>query len=453
MLDDAFENPFYAGSERIITDRYSFGITYSKRLLNGGELHADATLTRHKRNATNDTFLGDYEEIFGEAPPIDELRPYLADEKLYVSSVNYTYPLGGSHRLLAGMQYSRNELDESGKYVDADISESYTSYSNKKADQFGAYLQDEFFLSENFEIVAGIRFDYHKSEDNFRGSGNVAADGLDPIEYDESTFNPRFAVKFNAAENLIFRGSFGTGFRVPYGFSEDLHLCSGSPRVYKAADLKPEKSRSLSFTVDYSLSPANLSLNLYRTDLTDAISFAEADDDVINQGYTYQWENIDDAFVMGMEIGGQLLVTDNLSATLNFAVNKSEYDHGRTDWEGTEYYEISKKISRYPETSGGVKIDFSPGKWSFIIDGDYKGTMYIDYIEAENEEDKKIKRTESFITMNAKMSYTILNGYTVYAGAKNLTDYVQEEKHTDDAAFIYAPVYGRIIYGGLKISL
>ncbi len=453
LLDDAFENPFYAGSERIITDRYSFGFGYSKNFRNGSELHADATFTRHKRNATNDTFLSDYEELIGETPPVEELRPYLADEDLYVASLNYVFPLGGTHRLLAGMQYSRNELDESGKYVDHDLAESYTSFSSKKADQFGAYLQDEFFLSGNLEMVAGIRFDYHKSKDSFRGSGNVATDGVEPIEYNESTVNPRFAMKYKAAENLILRGSFGTGFRVPYGFSEDLHLCSGSPRVYKSADLKPEKSYSYSFTADYFLSAVNLSLNLYRTDLKNAISFAEADEDIVNRGYTYQWENIDDARVMGAEIGSQFIIADNLSLAVNFAYNNSEYDHGRTDWEGTEYYEISKKISRYPETSGGLKIDYALKNWSFVLNGDYKGKMYIDYLEAENENEIKIKETESFVTLNAKASYRFPGGYTVYLGARNLTDYIQEEKHTDDAAFLYAPTYGRIIYGGLQMTL
>ncbi|MEW5702620.1 MAG: hypothetical protein AB1792_10365, partial [Candidatus Zixiibacteriota bacterium] len=42
---------------------------------------------------------------------------------------------------------------------------------------------------------------------------------------------------------------------------------------------------------------------------------------------------------------------------------------------------------------------------------------------------------------------------SVYVGARNLTGYVQPEKHTDDAAFIYAPVYGRIVYGGMKINI
>jgi outer membrane receptor for ferrienterochelin and colicins len=44
-------------------------------------------------------------------------------------------------------------------------------------------------------------------------------------------------------------------------------------------------------------------------------------------------------------------------------------------------------------------------------------------------------------------------GITLFAGAKNLLDYVQDEKHPDDAAFMYAPYTGRIIYGGVEVKL
>ena len=42
---------------------------------------------------------------------------------------------------------------------------------------------------------------------------------------------------------------------------------------------------------------------------------------------------------------------------------------------------------------------------------------------------------------------------TVYAGAKNIFSYIQDEKHTDDAAFMYAPVYGATWYVGLSVRL
>jgi len=458
LTDDLFENIFAPGTERIITDRYSLDFGYGKVFANGIELNLSTNYARHKRNATNDTFLGDYESIYGVPPPLEELRPYIANENLYVATVNFMYPLGGSHRLLFGSQYSHNKLEETGKYMivdegNPDYGKSYTSLSSKKADEVGLYFQDEYSVTSDFEVVGGLRFDYHKSEDNFHGSGDISATDFDPIEYNESCVNPRLAAKYSLTPELTLRGSFGTGFRVPYGFSEDLHLCSGSPRVYKDISLKPEKSRSFGLTLDYRTSALGLSLNLYRTDLFDRIDFSESDEEINARGYTYQWRNIDDGYSMGLEVGADFALLRDLALTLSVEFNQSEYDNPREDWLGTEWENDSKKFSRYPETSGGLKIKYTPSKWDFIIDAAYKGKMYIDLLEPANEEDIKIKETESFIIVNAKVAWSFFGRYKLYVGVKNLTDYIQEEKHVDDAAFLFAPVYGRLIYSGIEVSL
>ncbi len=458
ITDDLFENIFSAGTERIVTDRYSGELGYWKQFVSGTQLETSLSYTLHKRNATNDTFLGDYQATHDDAlPPVSELRPYIAEEDLYVGNLNIIHPLGGGHRLLAGLQVAHNNLDESGKYVVVDEEDdnygvSYTSSSSKKANDFGVYIQDEYSVTDKVELVGGVRYDYHKSEDSFHGSGNVYPDGVEPVEYDESAVNPRFALKFDATSELTFRLNVGTGFRVPYGFSEDLHLCSGSPRVYKAGNLKPEKSYSYSVSADYIIDDIDLSINLYRTELKNAISFTDADEEVTALGYDYQWKNIDDAYVMGIELGGQFGLTRNLALMADLAFNKGEYDNVREDWVGTQYEDDSKYISRYPNLDAGLKLDFSPRQWNFIVDANYKGKMYIDYF-ADGEEPTKIKKTESYVIVNAMISKTFLDTYKLYLGAKNLSDYIQEEKHADDAAFMYAPVYGRIIYGGVQVFI
>jgi len=453
LTNSQFENPFAPGTERIITDRYTGQLEYHLRLQRGTEVNTSLSVTSHKRDATNDTFLSDYEEAKGEMPPVDLLRPYIADEQLLISNLNIVQPIGGSHRLLLGAQFSHNSLEESGMYLDIDTEEPYSSTSEKSANEVGAYLQDEFKLTEQVEVVAGLRYDYHSSEDEFRGSGNVLSRDLEPLEYSESTLNPRFSIKYSATDDFTLRGSVGSGFRVPYGFSEDLHLCSGSPRVYKGGDLKPEKSLSYSINADYTTSTISASLNLYRTELSNAIGFADADSEVEDLGYTYQWENIDDAFVMGIEFNGSAAVTPELVISARFELFNGEYDNARGDWVGTEFEDISKNISRYPQTSGGVKADYSVSGWNWVVDADYKGKMYIDLTEPADPNDVIIYETESFVTMNAKVSKTILGRYKLYVGAKNITDYTQEVKHIDDAAFMYAPVYGRILYSGVEISL
>ncbi len=457
LVDDLFENIFAPGTERILTDRYSLEFGYEKSYASGLEMSISTSYVKHDRNATNDTFLGDYESVYGEMPPVEELRPYIAEEKLYGLNANFLLPLGGMNRLLFGLQYTHNNLDESGKYLvvdesDPDYGQAYTSISRKKADEIGLYVQDEIKLSSKIEAVGGLRFDYHQSTDNFHGSGDISASEFEPIEYDETTLNPRFAIKYTVAPKLTMRGSFGTGFRVPYGFSEDLHLCSGSPRVYKDLSLEPEKSRSFGLSMDYQVGNAELNLNLYRTDLFNRIDFSEASDEIRAKGYTYQWRNMDDGYSMGAEFGLNLDLARNLALAANLELNKSEYENPREDWIGTEWEDMSRKFSRYPESSGSIKIQYMPNSWDIVVDASYKGRMYIDLLEPADENDIKIKETESFVILNARIAKSLFDRYKLYVGVKNLNDYVQEEKHIDDAAFVYAPVYGRLFYSGLEIS-
>jgi outer membrane receptor for ferrienterochelin and colicins len=458
LHDDAYENPFTEGTERILTDRQEAGVRYKRQFIPGNEVNVSFSYAHHQRNATNDTYLVDYMATHGDTlPTLDEMRPYLADEELYVCNLNYVHPLFGRHRFLAGIQYSHDALEESGKYVvvdedDHNYAESYISMSEKRADEFGVYLQDEFAVSDAVEIVGGVRSDWHESEDNFRGSGKVATGGIRPVRYDESAVNPRFALKYRPLPFLTLRGSVGTGFRVPYGFSEDLHLCSGSPRVWKGGDLRPEKSASFTLSADYEARSVALSASFFRTNLQDKIAFVDADPAAESLGYTYEWMNIDDAYVQGIELTGRFALTRDLMLDADVTVNDGQYENERPDWVGTEYERDSRHVSRFPRYTAGIKANLTPSSWAFVLEGDLRGPMYIDYF-ADGEEPTKIKRTDPYLTVGAKVSRRLSERLTAFVGAKNLTGYIQPERHTDDAAFMYAPVYGRIPYAGLALDV
>ncbi|MCD4690387.1 TonB-dependent receptor, partial [bacterium] len=340
--DDVYENPFTLGTERIITDRYEGEVSLAKGLSGGRRASVSLAFSRHDRNATNDTFVGDYEEIHGELPSIELLRPYLASEDLLSANASYEQPLFGTHRLMLGAQVTYDELEESGMYMvvdeeDENYGEAYRSTSQKHATDIGVYVQDEFVLSDGLEFVLGVRYDAHSSEDDFRGSGSVAPDGVPGVEYSESSVNPRMAVRYNPIERLALRASVGTGFRVPYGFSEDLHLCSGSPRVWKGGDLQPERSVSYNISADYYGTRHAVGVALYRVDLRDKVGLVDAGSVAASRGYTYEWENVDDAFVHGVELDARCELTTALALEGYGTVSRGEYDSARADWIGTQY--------------------------------------------------------------------------------------------------------------------
>jgi outer membrane receptor for ferrienterochelin and colicins len=458
ITDDYFKNPFTDGTENITTDRYETELQYTKKIKNNAEVNFSLAYVNHQRNATNDSFLGDYMDTHQDSvPDLRIMRPYLASENTLTSTLNYNVQLGNHHHLLAGTQYYTDNLDESGMYVvvndESDFyGQPYRSVSDKKAREFGAFIQDEWAVTRKLIVVSGVRVDYHHSEEVYSADQQVFTSDFPKTNFEETTVNPRIAVKYELLPTITLRATTGTGFRAPYGFSEDLHLCSGSPRVWKSSDLKPETSVSYNFSADYYGARVRISVNLFHTRLKDKIGFIDAEPKVAALGYDYQWKNIDNAFVQGLELSVVTNLAKRLEMGVDFTLNRGKYDNAREDWLGTSYEHNSKYIPRFPATTGNVRVEYTPGTWTFTLNGNYQGTMYIDYY-SEEPDLSKIKKTNPFSLFNARVSKRLNRSKIIYAGANNIFNYTQDERHLDDAAFMYAPVFGTMIYAGMAFNI
>jgi outer membrane receptor for ferrienterochelin and colicins len=457
MDNDYYKNPLTDGTECITTDRFESELSYEKTFNNQSDINFTIAYINHNRDATNDSYLGDYMSTHGDSvPDLRNMRPYLANENSVTSTLAYGITLK-SHHILFGTQTYYNKLEESGMYVVVDegsdyLGESYRSTSNKSAIEFGIFAQDEWAVYEKLTVVPGVRFDIHNSEEEYKADRQVFENTLFPkTKFDETSINPRIALKYEVSEKITLRANVGSGFRAPYGFSEDLHLCSGSPRVWKSSDLYPETSVSYNLSADFYGKNIRVSINLFRTDLKDKIGFIDAEAEIAALGYDYQWENIDDAFVQGLELSVMANLLENLDLGIDFTYNQGEYINTREDWIGTKYENNSKYISRFPATTGSINLEYSPQAWNFSITGNYQGNMYIDYY-SEEESLSKIKKTDPFMLFNARVAKT-WHVFKLYAGVNNILNYLQDEKHLDDAAFMYAPVYGTIFYGGISIYI
>jgi len=462
MEDDYYKNPLTDGTESITTNRYESELSYHIEFKDHSDLDISLAYVNHNRDATNDSYLCDYMQTHHDSiPDLRNMRPYLAKENSFTSTLTYGRKIA-NHQLLIGTQVYNNKLEESGMYVvvnpESDyFSESYRSISQKSAIEFGIFLQDEWSVNEKFIIVPGVRLDKHNSEEKYKASKQVFETNLFPVtRFEETSVNPRIALKYDVSKRITLRANTGTGFRAPYGFSEDLHLCSGSPRIWKSSNLKPERSVSFNFSADYYGSIFRTSINLFRTDLKNKIGFINASANVSSLGYDYQWENIDNAFVQGIEASAMINLLNELELGVDFTYNQGEYDNIREDWKATPYAKISKNISRFPKTTGNIELEYNLKNWNFSLSGNYQGTMYIDYFNEDIDpvlgDQSRIKKNNPFMLFNTRVSGK-LNVFKLYAGVNNIFNYVQDEKHTDDAAFMYAPTYGTMFYGGITIEI
>jgi outer membrane receptor for ferrienterochelin and colicins len=460
---DLYRNPFSEGTESILTDRYESELSYTVPIRNNTEMVFTMGYANHKRSATSDAFLLDYKSMHNDTlPDLNDMRPYMAAEHTLTSTLSLSRRIN-SHHLMVGLQGYMSRLNESGMYVvvdpDSDFAGlAYRSEANKRAGEIGLFLQDEWHASGKLMIVPGVRFDRHISGEKYIADH----DAFENISFPETTFdqtsiNPRLAVKYNLTRNFTLRATAGTGYRAPYGFSEDLHLCSGSPRVWKSSSLEPETSVSYNLTADYYMdTKANFSVNFFRTNLQNKIEYTIADEETRALGYDYMWENVDNAFVQGVELSFQAGFLKYFRAGIDFTINKGEFTNIRDDWAETPYEEISRFIPRFPKTTGSVNLVYRTKNWNMFVTGAYQGTMYIDYFNEEVDPEagnlSRIKETDPTMVFSGGISRTFGN-WRLYCGVKNVFNTIQDEKRLDDPAFIYAPLYGRLIHAGLRIDI
>ncbi|MGC8866471.1 MAG: TonB-dependent receptor [Bacteroidales bacterium] len=458
LTDDILKNPYTPGTENIKTDRWENELQYSRKLGAATDVTTAVSWVLHQREATNDTYLNDYFSIHGVYPDVTTFRPYLADENLVYTTLSLGHTTG-AHHLLAGLQAMYDIINESGMYVNLDTLSflygmPYRSVAEKDAREWGVFLQDEWAVSEKLMLVPGLRLDNHRSSEKYLALGY---DSLFPnTRFAQYSLNPRMAVKYTINEHLVVRANIGTGYRAPFGFSEDLHLCSGSPRVWKSSKLLPEKSLSYNVSADYSSHDWALAFNIFHTRLKNKIGFVNASPEVKALGYDYEWQNIEHATVQGIEVALKYFPVKSLELYADMGINRGLYDHPRNDWKGTPWESVSRYIPRFPFVSAYLKAEYSAGRWSLNTSLNFQGTMYIDYYNSEPDpalgDMSKIKKTSPYALWNVRATYRVGN-LTFYAGVNNITGYIQDERHLDDAAFIYAPLYGRLFFGGLSFAV
>ena len=222
------------------------------------------------------------------------------------------------------MQGYFTRLRETGLYVISAEDEKtspyygvpYTSIGKKHANELGFFVQDEWNVTPKLTVVPGIRVDSHSSGEEYATSVKVSDSAFPTTKFSKTTVNPRIAIKYEVTPSLVLRANIGTGFRAPYGFSEDLiyvvvrHVCGNH--------LLGERRISYNLSADYYAKKYQFSINIFRTNLKDKIQFSPADDEVKKFGYSYQWENVDDAYVQGVELGAKANLFRNFNAGINW---------------------------------------------------------------------------------------------------------------------------------------
>lgn len=263
----------------------------------------------------------------------------------------------------------------------------------------GAFAQTEWKPNSKNNLLVGLRYDYNINH------GNI--------------ISPRLAYRFDVNKNNQFRLNLGTGFRTVYIFTEDHAALQGARDVVITEDLNPE--RSFNSVFNYILKVPNTN-HYWQFDISgfynyftnkivgdfdtdpNKIIYSNLDGNAVTRGVSL---NVDYTNSMPLKV--------NLGVTyMNVFLNERN---------STDEFEITEQIFA-PRWSGNYLVSYTsaPIMMTFDLTGSYYGPMRLPILP----NDFRPEYSPFYTTLNLKITKKMRHGVSLYAGLRNILNFVPE---------------------------
>lgn len=379
----------------------------------------------------------------------DELAEFFANPPYGVSDVvthqggvqfnnKFEKFLIGTSTLTAGAEYVYD-------YVFDEIP-TYRYEIDQTTRNFGAYVQNDWDLSDDLNFLAGARLDKHNMVDH-------------------AIFSPRLSLLYKGLTNTQFRAGWGTGFRAPQAFDTDLHIAfagGGVSRIGLADNLKEERSNSFTGSVNYDKATehfiAGFTVEGFYTKLKDAFfQFPLGEDEF---GQIFQKRNGDEAIVKGITIEARANFDYVVQFDAGFTFQKSQF---KSPVENIGGLEAKREFLRTPDNYGYATLTYNPNKnWAITANGVFTGSMLLAHVAGEGtgQDFDEYFKAKSFTDIGIRAGHTfnlpkMKSGIEVFGGMKNILDAYQKNFDTGknrDSNFIYGPNMPRTLFVGLRLK-
>ncbi|MAI37425.1 TonB-dependent receptor [Alteromonas genovensis] len=300
------------------------------------------------------------------------------------------------------------------------------------------YIDAEAYITENFMLAGALRYE------DFSDFGD--------------TTKGKIAFRWQALENIAFRGAYSTGFKAPtlgqsnvrnvttaFGTGGELIDRATLPPTDPVSQLKggeqltPEESESITFGIVAEFdSGLFITADYYNIELTDRLSTASGialtDEDIatlISQG-------INDASSFS-EISFFTNDFDTTTEGVDVVANYSmEMLGGDTkfslayNWTSTVVDRASDNISDFrirmlednlPAVRYSATANHTNGDWRFLTRLNYFGSIFEDHLDSA----LPINKVGSEFTVDLEVAYSFTEDFTLTVGAKNALDEYPDE--------------------------
>jgi len=381
--------------------------------------------------------------VFYSADWTESLGYGTTDNLLFNANTTINRSFGDQHLFSVGYQYRYETLDDvSG--LGRNTEDTYINH--------GLFLQHDWNLSDDWDVIYGGRFDQHS-------------------KLDKTIFSPRISVQWYPDYTFQLRGSISTGFRAPELFDEELHISNvgGELEVVSLGeDLEEERSLSVSLSPNWRInSNWELESNLFYTQLEDTFFNDISTDDPSTAGVLESTKiNAGTSRVYGCEIN-LLRQAGDFTTELGYVEQRSRYDEAQLllgeDNNAVDNAIYSRDFERTPNRYAVLKTTYDREQLTAFIACKITGPMKVPHIILNDNtgdvEGNRLEETGYFFNLDVGTSYSwnleSNRQLTTQLGVRNLFNDFQDDLDSGtfrDPAYSYGPRFPRTIYAGAKFE-
>ena len=231
--------------------------------------------------------------------------------------VRANYLPSENQKVSAGIQYFRDNVEKGQRASTLDLTTPYLLDGRDTLyNLYARFLPRKYVIRTN----VGGYLQYVLNTDLLNNTSFTLGTRYDYNSYFGSSFNPRAVIVSQPNKKLTLKLQYGTAFRAP---TENEII-----QVPDTFQVKTEKIRTYEADAIYSVSKkVTLQLNLFRNELRDVIVIANLTGTVLNKNPGV--ENIN-----GIELTSDFLLSDKISAFMNFTYQDARGENLVTHFEG-----------------------------------------------------------------------------------------------------------------------
>ena len=313
----------------------------------------------------------------------------------------------------------------------------------RKEKSFGGFFEYAYDNSDNFSFTSGVRIDTH----NLLGT----------------YITPRLHIRYVPWEKGVLRASIGQGRKSANVFAENQHLFASTRQIDiqssggKIYGLDPEVAWNygLSYLQGFNLfnRKGDITFDYYRTHFQNQVVVDWENPQRISF-YNLDGESYANSFQT--EVNYYVDDFTSLRLAYKFYDIETDYFSGKLSKPLTPNHRLFANISYETKKIDDIK------QWKFDLTYNFIGEQRLPDTSTNPVEYQLGEYSNSYSLLNTQITKVFTEKFEMYFGVENLTDLKQKNPilasddpfgDSFDSTIIYAPIFGRMLYSGLRFKI